>query len=167
MVIRKRGQQELVGFVLIVILVVVALMIFLVISLKKPIISVESKSTESMLSVVMAFTTDCVVSAPYRETMRELVEGCYKREKCANMDKMACDYLNESLTSIMNDLQQTDLTISSFRIFGYWENEQKTERSDIFMVGKKCINGALRGDTSPIYVNSGQINVVLELCNEQ
>lgn len=164
----KRGQQELVGFVLIVVLVVVALMIFLIISLNRPVISVDSKSAESMLSTIMGYTSDCIVAEPHRETIRELIEEVYSEEKkCINLNRMESDYLNETLVSILNDLQMADPTISSIQMHAYWENSEETERSDIFLIGKKCVGGTLRGENSAIYVNSGQIHVLLELCSER
>lgn len=63
----KNAQQEMVGFILIVVLVIVALMVFLVISANKPLVSVDSPATESLLASVLTYTTDCVVSAPYRK----------------------------------------------------------------------------------------------------
>ena len=49
----KRGQQEIVGFVLIVVLVVVGLMVFLIMSLRDSPEAVESLEVENMLDALM------------------------------------------------------------------------------------------------------------------
>jgi hypothetical protein len=165
---KKRGQQEIVGFVLIVVLVVVALMIFLIISLNKPSVTAKSKFSESFLSSIMAYTTECVVSEPRKETMIDLIESCYKNERCDNLNRPSCDYLNETMASIMNDLQVSDNTISSYLVNIYWEDEEETERINLqgFPMGRRCNGGTLNGEITPIYVDNGMLNVILELCQE-
>ena len=165
----KNAQQEMVGFILIVVLVVVALMVFLVISITKPLVSVESKSTESLLSSMLSYTTDCVISEPYRLTVRELVGACYDNKKCVNMNKMSCDYLNTTLISIMKDLSAADNSIGSYQLVGFWESDEG-ERADIFKIESGlCISGSgakLRGEIESIYMNGGKIKMSLEVCSE-
>lgn len=167
--IRKKAQQEIVGFVLIVILVVVALMIFLIISLSKPSIAVESKTAESLLSSLMSYTTYCVVSEPHRENMRELIESCYSREQCANLNKLSCDYLNETLPLILNSLAESDATIVSLKINAVWQKDENSRKEDIapFPFGPKCTSGAQKGEETPIYIDSGMIKVDIEICTEK
>ena len=54
-----KGQQEIVGFVLIVVLVVVGLMVFLIISLKDSPVDDDSVVVVNILDAVMKHTTDC------------------------------------------------------------------------------------------------------------
>ena len=164
----NKGQQEMVGFVLIVVLVVVGLMVFLIISINKPSVTAKSKFSESLLTGVMSYTTECVVSEPYKETMIDLVESCYENERCKNLNKPACEYLNTTMKSIMEDLQDSDNTISSYLVNVYWEDEEETERINLqgFPMGTRCNGGTLSGEITPIYVDDGMINVILELCQE-
>lgn len=166
---KKSGQQEIVGFVLIVVLVVVALMIFLVISLSKPSIAVKSKTAESLLSSLMSYTTDCMVSEPHRQNIRELIESCYSREKCANLNKLSCDYLNETLPVILNSLAESDATIVSLKINAVWQKDENSKKEDIppFPFGPRCTSGSQKGEETPIYVNSGMIKVDIEICSEK
>jgi hypothetical protein len=55
----NKAQQEIVGFVLIVVLVMIGLMIFLVISLRTSPESGESLEVSNMLNAIMKSTTKC------------------------------------------------------------------------------------------------------------
>jgi len=116
----------------------------------------------------MSYTTECVVNEPYKETITDLIESCYKNEKCDNLNKPACDYLNTTMASIMKDLQASDNTVSSYLVNIYWEDEEETERMNLqgFPMGRKCTGGVLRGEIEPIYIDGGMLNVILELCRE-
>ncbi|MEI7719306.1 MAG: hypothetical protein WCI72_05540 [archaeon] len=162
----KSAQQEMVGFILIVVLVIVALMVFLVISMNKPLVSVESKSTQSLMSSVLSYTTDCIVSEPYRMNIMELMIGCYEDKKCVNMNKMACAYLNETLSSVMKSLIATDPTIVAYRIETYWQEGE--EKPDAFyrLTSGTCVGGTgakLQGEIQPL---DNELKVLLELCTE-
>lgn len=113
----RKGQNEMVGFVLIVVIVVVALMVFLVISVRKPNEQVESAEIENLLSAMLEYTTECAISyEPEYDSYRDLVKDCYNDRKCNNLDKMACIYLNQLSTNIMQDLVATESQISAYEL---------------------------------------------------
>ena len=58
---RKKGQQEIVGFVLIVVLVVVGMMVFLIISTRTSDDEVKSVEVGNMLDAIMKHTSECAV----------------------------------------------------------------------------------------------------------
>ena len=109
----KSGQQEMIGFVLIVVLVVIGLMIFLVISLRGDKEVGGNIELENLLSSVTRHTTDCIVSYDYK-SVRRLVRSCYEGDDCKNLNKNSCDYMEETLTSILSDLFATEGSISSY-----------------------------------------------------
>lgn len=105
----KRSQQEMVGFVLIVSLVMVALMIFLVISLRKPAPEMKDANIDALEGAVLAYTTGCAINnEPDYSDFEELIGDCYDNEKCANLQVMACDYLNETARKIMDALYSAE-----------------------------------------------------------
>jgi len=104
----KKAQSELVGFILIVALVIVAGLILLVISLKKAPAENQSVQIENLLSSLSKLTTECaVVFEPNYDTIENLIKSCQNNEKCSNLNKTACEYLNESLNEIMPELIKT------------------------------------------------------------
>ena len=114
----KFGQSEMVGFVLIVVIVVVAAMIFLVISLRKDSGEIlKSVDVENLISAVMEYTTGCaIVYEPNYESVEDLIVSCADNEICSNLDRPACDYLNETLDNLMSGLVLTESQISAYQV---------------------------------------------------
>ena len=113
----KKGQQEMVGFVLIVVLVMVGLMVFLVISVRDSGESGESVRVSNMLGVLMKATSDCENSrgVDYYD-YKELFKSCYKDIECSNLNRSACDYLNESLVDVIDALVESEANVESYEI---------------------------------------------------
>jgi hypothetical protein len=113
----KKGQQEIVGFVLIVVLVVVALMVFLVISVRTSGDEVEGVGVSNMLDVVMRMTTDCaVVYEPDYDDFEDLFKSCFKEDDCDNLGRSACDYLNESLGDVVSSMILSDASVDGWSV---------------------------------------------------
>ena len=113
----KLGQQEIVGFVLIVVLVVVGLMVFLIISLRDSSVDEDSVSVANVLDVVFKYTTDCaIVYEPDYDNFEDLFKSCYSGDDCKNLGVSACDYLNESLGDVLGDLMASDADVDSYEL---------------------------------------------------
>ncbi len=99
---RKKAQEEIVGFVLIVVIVAVIAVIFLGISLRKSNTdSIEiNEELNSFLSAVSYFTTDCEIPETKFQTIGDLVVKCYDNEQCAN-GELVCEVLEETLEEIL------------------------------------------------------------------
>jgi len=98
----KKAQNEIVGFVLIVVLVVVIGVIFLGISLRKahP-VSVKDAELSSFLESGMRYTSECAVSyEPDYDNMQDLIKSCYNNRNCRN-NLSACDVLNLTYTEML------------------------------------------------------------------
>ncbi|MGC9310048.1 MAG: hypothetical protein ACP5D2_05130, partial [Candidatus Nanoarchaeia archaeon] len=94
----KEAQQEMVGFILIVVLVVIALMVFLILSIGQEEQAESSLQINNMLDAMLDYTTDCaIVFEPQYDSLDELIKSCYSNERCSNLDMMACDYMNTTL----------------------------------------------------------------------
>ena len=98
----KKAQEEMVGFVLIVVLVAIIAVIFLGITLRKPSnkIGQESERLSSFLSAVSEFTTECEIPETNFKTIGQLVDKCSKGAVCFN-ERSACDILETDLKAIM------------------------------------------------------------------
>jgi len=98
----KRGQEEMVGFALIIVLVAVILIIFLGISLgrgKK--IEKESYEVESFLSTVMQYTSECKNSVELL-SIQKLMFACYEKQVCEN-GKDSCQILEKDVTGMLKE----------------------------------------------------------------
>ncbi|MBT7484311.1 hypothetical protein HN680_06060 [Candidatus Peregrinibacteria bacterium] len=113
----KCGQQEIVGFVLIVVLVMVGMMVFLVISLGNNGEPLDSVEVSTNLDVLMRTTTECAITyEPDYDDFEDLFKSCYKEKSCSNLDRDACDYLNESLWDVMNGMMVSEAGIKDWSV---------------------------------------------------
>ncbi len=147
---KNRGQQEMVGFVLIVILVVVGLMVFLVISVRSGDDDVKSVEVENMLNALMKHTTDCaVVYVPDYDDFEDLFKSCHQGDQCSNLGMSACDSLNESLRAVLEGMFATEATIDAYQIDFFVKDDE----------GQQGLLTVFEGNCSGI-VTSAQRSVV-------
>ena len=94
----KRSQEEMVGFVLIIILVSIISLVFLGISISKRTVSQSDAEIENFLQAISEITTDCAVNyeANYLN-VNELIKSCLNEERCLN-GKQSCESLNKTLS---------------------------------------------------------------------
>lgn len=99
---RKQGQEEMVGFALIMIIVAVILLIFLSFSLRKTEKEiVESYEVESFIQAFLQYTTDCRDNLEYL-SIQKLIFDCYDKKICID-EKKTCEVLNSTLKEIMKE----------------------------------------------------------------
>jgi len=97
----KKAQEEMVGFVMIIIIVAVILLIFLGISLRSPNKDhADSYKANSFVQAYLQYTTTCSVREPEYLSIQDLISECIKGETCSNQEK-ACDILNETSEKIL------------------------------------------------------------------
>ncbi len=99
--IKHRGQEEMVGFALIVILVAVIGLVFLALSLNKHPSAVESYQAESFVQSALQYTTQCKDYFGY-VSVEDLVSMCESGDPCVNDGRDSCDALNSTLKGILD-----------------------------------------------------------------
>lgn len=102
---RKRGQEEIVGFVVIVVLVLVALVIFLGIFLRRGSDAGEKESREiyQFLESMMQYTSSCSTSyEPDYSDIGELIEKCYSGLGRCTSGREPCEVLKEEIGGIID-----------------------------------------------------------------
>lgn len=162
----KKAQQEMVGFVLIVVVVVIALMIFLVISIRKPIQSSKSEELDNILSSVLTYTTDCSIDDT-PQSINDLIQGCYKNQRCDGSVGMACEYLNTSLSAILTDIGKTESKYQGYE-FSVVLADNSTGKTDILFEKREgvCLSSSKSGSQFLSTQNRlVKINVLMKLCD--
>lgn len=98
----KSGQEEMVGFAIIMIIVGVILLIVLSLSLRSSNKeSVESYEVESFIQSLLQYTTDCRDNLEYL-SIKKLIFNCEDNDVC--LDKRdSCEVLNENLENILKE----------------------------------------------------------------
>ena len=95
----KKGQEEMVGFVLIVVVVSVILLFFLGITLQNKKAGIESQEVKNFISSFLPYTTECEIKAR-NVSIKNLVFECVDRKICANR-KDSCEVLKDTLKEIV------------------------------------------------------------------
>lgn len=103
-----QGQEEMMGFALIIILVSIILLVFLAFSLNKPKTEIESYEVNGFLQATLQYTTSCQTSSGIKKfnTLQDLVFQCDLKNKCSN-EEDTCEFLNETLTNLLKESWQT------------------------------------------------------------
>lgn len=92
----RKGQEEIVGFVVIVVLVAIIAVIFLGFSLRSEPSTRESVTYTQFLSSAFEYTTDCAVQPSERARVKELIGECYRGNSCLS-GELSCSALNRTL----------------------------------------------------------------------
>ena len=121
--IRKRAQEEIVGFVLIIVLVAVIALLFLAFSIRRPVEMQESREIEDFLHSSLSLTTDCKPSEERVYDLRDLIGACYNNEKCFD-DKSACNVLNKTAFELIENSFQVgeEARYKSYNFRIYFQN---------------------------------------------
>ena len=164
MVMNERGQQEIVGFVLIVVLVVIGLMVFLVIALRGGGEDLESVRVSNMLDVIMKSSTDCaIVYEPDYDDFEDLFKSCFKKKRCSNLGVDACKYLNESLSDVVESLIASEATINGWGI-DFIESDDGGEVGIWRMIRWNNCSGKVSGAQRVIVSGGGNLIIRMKIC---
>ncbi len=162
----KRAQEEIAGFVVIVVLVAIIAVIFLGISLRNKGLPTEkqSKDVSQFLEGAMEYTSDC---APYNEpdylNFGELIKACYSRMNCLSGDS-ACSLLNSTLSKMVEGSWGIgpDKRFKGF-VFNSTYSTSSVSEEIIFVNRGNCSFNSIGGEyltpSSP-----GKITTTLKLC---
>ena len=99
----KKSQEEMVGFVLIMVVVAVIFLILIGIYFRSSQSTerVDSIEVSQFLDSLMDYTTSCAVDyEPSYESVKDLIRYCYEGAICTSQEK-SCDVLKEELTNII------------------------------------------------------------------
>lgn len=102
--ISRKGQEEIAGFVVVVLLISVIFVVFLGFSLnKKPIVQEkESREIAQFLESIRQTTSECSLSGDVPVNFKELTGACYDGIGCSD-GKKACEVLDEMSSSLLEE----------------------------------------------------------------
>ena len=126
--IKKRGQEEMIGFALIIIIVAVILLILLTFALgNKSGKNIKDERIDNFLPSLLDSTTDCENNLEFY-SVSKLFKACKRNELCLD-ERKTCDVLNSTINEILDSV---------------WEiNENTPEKGYVFnssIDGKEIVN---------------------------
>lgn len=130
----RKSQEEMVGFVMIVVLIIVIGVIFLFISMRNTSESYDNSKINSFLESLLIYTTDCQKNNISYESMTDLIDSCRLGDYCLD-GTPSCDKLNETLKNIIN---------AGFKNSGY-ELTIKANNESVFSLNNRKSAGNMQG----------------------
>jgi|SRR3989344_6028667 len=171
----KRAQEEIVGFVIIILLVSVVALVFFGISLRKTAPVESSVRVENFLGAALGVTTDCSIKRiPQYLELGELIKECYKNSKCFDGRK-ACEALDPIVKSIMDSSfpisNESPTTYYNFRAYYLGNitnrdnlNNGGNDVQNIYLLEKGNCTGTQSGNTQSISALPGVIRIEAGIC---
>jgi len=154
----KKGQEEMVGFVVIVILVSVILLVLLGFLLKSnPNEAVNSYEVESFIQASLQYTTGCENQLEFL-SIKNLIVSCKEGETCLD-EKNSCDVLNETLKGIIENAWNVK---EGSAVKGY-KLEVKVNGEGQFAIKKGNETRNYRGSWEDFAVGSDNYEVLLNV----
>jgi len=170
----KRSQQEIVGFALIIIIVVIVGVIFLGIYLRKdkPIVTDDAEINNFIMSS-LRYTTDCYKDYDTDfKSLGDLVKYCYDGTKVTCMNSQTgCQAVNSTYSWMLKKLWPTgkDRPIRYAKVAFYYQQNLSDENSrtpfgEKLIIGNLTSCGTIKSGHDTININSGDLVVELEIC---
>jgi len=168
MIKTRKAQEEIVGFVLIVVIVSVMIVIFLGFSIRNnnaP--AQESKDVYRFLESSMQYTTDCAISyEPAYLNLGDLIRECYKDASLCISEKQPCAVAKETLKALIDSAFPQISPESSIKGYEYksiYLRENASQEEIIFLSKGNC-SQSIRGAEVLIPSYPGTISNSLNLC---
>jgi len=149
----------MVGFVLIVVLVTVIGLIFLAITLRKPVERLPSAEIDNLMQSAMRYSSDCYSSVERRYDIKDLIKACNKGELCLDGNS-SCSVLNKTLTSLLDQSFRPGEN-NPVKYYGFNAIERVTNRTIMGLKNGKC-TGTRAGSNLLI---TSEIAIDFEICS--
>jgi hypothetical protein len=158
--LRKKGQEEMFGFVLIIVLIAVILLVFLGIVLRNRTgdqDSVQSYEISNFLEASLQHTSNCANNyEPNYYNLGELIINCQRGKSCSD-DRAVCEVMEKELKAIVGSSWNIGEE-SQFK--GYKLNIKTDSEVQILSWQKGNITNNFKGATSVLF---GDQSILVQL----
>ncbi|MEK6918975.1 MAG: hypothetical protein AABW73_02955 [Nanoarchaeota archaeon] len=166
----KRGQDEIVGFIIIVLLVSVVALVFFGITLRKTAPIESSVRLENFAGAALGVTTDCSIKkVPSYLDLEDLIKECRKGTSCYD-GKKTCELLNKTVGELLDSTfpinGQAPTNYYSFKAY-YQQNTSQGSSGGVefYTTEKGKCEGTKSGNTQSISSLPGVIRVETQICS--
>ena len=168
---KRKGQEEIVGFVLIVVIITIIFVIFLGIKLRNPEPTQrESEIIYQFLESAMKQTTECVLNTNGRRvSLDELIKECQSTNTLCENGENSCDAAKETMTNMLNNTWKVG---ENYPTKGYeatviysYNSTSQTQNEEVFAILVGNCSNSFSGNSYFIPQFPGSIVVNAKLCN--
>ena len=168
--VKRKGQEEIVGFVLIVVLVVIVAVIFLGIKLRNPEpTQKDSEIVYQFLESAMEQTTSCKISETGGfVSLDNLIKNCHSvNSLCLSGD--SCDILNETMGNMLDSTWKVgeNYPYKGYTLKGVYsfDSNGHPETENVFEINEGVCADSYVGSSYLIPEFPGSISVSLKICS--
>ncbi len=127
----KKAQEEVFGFVIIVLIVMIIGIVFFAFSLRRSSEIIEPKSNElnDLLQAMLSYTTNCKMNAEDL-SIRQLLRECnnYPTRQCENQEIYMCDLVEDEFKLMLKEFLGTESELAQASVHGYVLNITNPEQ---------------------------------------
>ena len=160
----RKAQEEMVGFVLIMVIVAVVFLVILGIMIRKPAGSEkESKDIYQFMESMMEYTTDCAINNEIDyEKIGGLLKECHSNHSTCLNGKGICDVLNDSSFKIIEKSWNVGSYYKGFIFNSTYIENNRTVEGVLSLQRGNCTSFKGAEYLSPDY--PGSIVSTLKIC---
>jgi hypothetical protein len=125
----RKGQEEMIGFVLIVVIITIAVLVLLIFSMRRPSGMEASQEVENFIQASTYFTTDCEIASESL-SLKKLIVACQNNERCSN-DKEACESLKFNINNLIESSFESGGYYQGYELKVYMKSREENETSMI------------------------------------
>jgi len=171
----SKSQQETVGFVVIILMVMVIGTIFLGLSLRKskPVVAIDAELSNFLIASA-SITTECAkdYESDYK-SLGDVMEYCYSNNRQCYDGRKSCEILNETYRAILGNFRPGGTNLKYYRVSFYFQdslNESLEDSgikfTDDIFYGNSSGCSSRRGARNYIPVSGGSLVPDMDLCLE-
>ena len=166
---RKKGQEEIVGFVLIVVIIAIVFVIFLGIKLRssEP-VQKESEIIYQFVESSMRQTTECVIRQNGRNVvLNELIRECYSYDNSCLNGVSSCDVAKNTIINIINSTWKvgSEEYYKGYVVDVFYSQNVSLEKKEIFLISEGNCSDSYIANSYFIPSFPGRIVMELKVCN--
>ncbi|MBS3081408.1 hypothetical protein J4416_00535 [Candidatus Pacearchaeota archaeon] len=168
---KRKGQEEIVGFVLIVVIVAVVFVIFLGIRLRN--FEPSQKQSEILYQFIessMEQTTECVLSLNGRNlALDSLIKECYSTDNRCTSGETSCQIAEKTMRNILNNTWKVGVEYPykgyEIRADYFYNSSNQGQNEEILLIAEGNCNNSFVGNSYWIPEFPGSIIVNAKLCS--
>lgn len=163
----RKAQEEIAGFVVIIVLVCIVLLIMMGLFLRRPSTSagLDSNVYSQFLGSMMEYTSDCMVYSTSYSKINDLVGYCQNNYKC-DSGKTACEVLNSTINAMLDAslLNGNNPSIKGYQFTMIYSRNVTGTEKQIMNITKGVCNGTMTGAPNLLPQGSGIVTSTIKVC---
>lgn len=161
---KNKGQEEIVGFVVVVALVAIVFVVFLGFSFSNKVQEKNSKDIKQFLESIRQVTSSCIMSGR-AVSFKELFGYCYDNKICDSGEE-TCKILEDESKELLKESYAVgdEAYIKGYSFKIEYEEKIKEEREEIINLNQGNCSSSYREADDFFPYSSGQVFNSLRLC---